>query len=129
MILDHGSAADLLERYGRAWQEFDGDDWTELFTEDVEYHEDPFEAPVVGHNAVRAYLLEESQRQQDVEFTVERHWVVAPTVLAVWHASYVRRSDLARVRLAGFLTMEIADDGRIARFREWWHRRESTASG
>ena len=129
MSLDHAIAADLLDRYGRAWEAFDGDAWTELFTEDVEYHEEPFGSPMVGHNAVRAYLLEASERQQDVEFTVERHWVVDPTVLAVWHASYIRRSDGARIRLAGFLTMEIADDGRIARFREWWHRRESDVTG
>ena len=129
MTLDHASAGDLLERYGQSWETFDGDRWTDLFSEDVEYHEDPFDPPIVGHNAIRAYLLEASERQQDVEFTVERHWVVAPTVLAVWHASYVRRTDLARVRLAGFMTMEIADDGRIARFREWWHRRESTVTG
>ena len=129
MTLDHATAADLLERYGKTWATFDGDGWTDLFTDDIEYHEDPFEPPMVGHNAVRAYLLEASERQQDVEFTIERHWVVAPTVLAAWHASYIRRTDLARVRLAGFMTMEIADDGRIARFREWWHRRESTAKG
>ena len=128
MTLDHSTAADLLERYGQAWETFDGDAWTDLFTVDVEYHEDPFASPMVGHNAVRAYLLEASELQQDVEFTVERHWVVAPTVLAVWHASFIRRTDLARVRLAGFLTMEIADDGRIARFHEWWHRRESSAT-
>ena len=129
MSLDHAIAADLLDRYGRAWETFDGDAWTDLFTDDVEYREDPFESPVVGHNAVRAYLLEESERQQDVEFTVERHWVVDPTVLAVWHASFVRRSDGARVRLAGFMTMEVADDGRIVRFREWWHRREPGVTG
>jgi len=74
-------------------------------------------------------LLEEAERQQDVEFTVERHWVAGSTVLAAWHASYVARADSARVRLAGFLTMEIGADGRIARFREWWHRRESAAAG
>ena len=129
MTLDHAVAADLLERYGQAWQTFDGDAWTDQFTDDVEYHEDPFAEPMVGHNALRAYLLEAAERQQDVEFTVERHWVSGSTVLAVWHASYVQRSDLARARLAGFLTMELADDGRIARFREWWHRRESTAAG
>jgi ketosteroid isomerase-like protein len=129
MSLDHAAGEDLLDRYGRAWESFDGDAWTELFTDDVEYREDPFESPIVGHNAVRAYLLEESERQQDVEFTVERHWVSGPTVLAVWHASYIQRADLARVRLAGFLTMEIADDGRIAKFREWWHRRESPGAG
>lgn len=126
MTLDHAAATDLLERYGQAWRTFDGDAWTDLFTDDVEYHEEPFEAPMVGHNAVRAYLLEAAEHQSDVDFTVERHWVVAPTVLAAWHASYVRRTDSARVRLAGFMTLEIADDGRISRFREWWHRREST---
>lgn len=129
MTLDHAAASDLLERYGDAWETFDGDAWTALFTDDVEYSEDPFAQPMVGHNALRAYLLEASERQQDVEFTVERHWVVAATVLAVWHASYIRRADRARVRLAGFMTMEIADDGRIARFREWWHRQASTVTG
>jgi ketosteroid isomerase-like protein len=129
MSLDHAAAEDLLDRYGRAWESFDGDAWTGLFSDDVEYREDPFEPPMVGHNAVRAYLLEAAERQQDVEFTVERHWVAGSTVLAAWHAGYIARSNRARVRLAGFLTMEIAADGRIARFREWWHRRESTAAG
>ena len=127
--IDHAAATDLLERYGRAWEAFDGDGWTSLVVDDVEYQEDPFEPPLAGSNAVRAYLLEASRRQQQVEFTVERHWVVDSTVLAAWHASYVRTADRARVRLAGFMTMEIADDGRIARFREWWHRRESGAAG
>jgi len=128
MTLDYAAAADLLERYGRAWEAFDGDSWTDLFTDDVTYQEDPFEAPIVGHNAVRAYLLEGSERQKDVEFTIERHWVSGSTVLTSWHASYVGRSNDARVRLAGFLTMDVADDGRIARLREWWHRRESAAA-
>ncbi len=93
MNLDHAAGADLLERYGRAWESFDGDAWTDLFTDDVEYHEDPFESPMAGHNAVRAYLLEAAGQQEQVEFTVERHWVAGSTVLAAWHASYVRRSD------------------------------------
>jgi len=129
MTLDHAAAGDLLERYAHAWEAFDGDAWTALFTEDAEYHEDPFEPPLVGHNALRAYLLDAAEAQDQVEMTVERHWVVGPTVLAVWHAGFVRRTDRSRVRLAGFMTLEIADDGRIARFREWWHRRETPATG
>ena len=125
MTIDHASADDLLDRYRRAWETFDGDAWVELFDEDVEYHEDPFEPPLVGHNAVRAYLLEASAAQDQVEVTIERHWVVGPTILAAWHASFIRRSSRARVRLAGFMTLEIADDGRVRRFREWWHRRET----
>ncbi len=84
---------------------------------------------MVGHNALRAYLLEAAETQEQVEMTVERHWVSGPTVLAAWHASFIRKPGGARVRLAGFMTLEIANDGRIARFREWWHRREAPAAG
>ena len=127
--LDHATAGDLLERYSAAWETFDGDTWTDLFSEDVQYFEDPFEPPLVGRNAVRAYLLEAAENQQQVEMTIERHWVASPTVLASWHASYVRRRDQARIRLAGFMTLEIAEDGRIAHFHEWYHRRESVPAG
>ena len=57
-MIDYAAAGEWLEAYGRAWQTFDGDAWVGLFTEDAEYHEDPFGAPLVGHNALRAYLLE-----------------------------------------------------------------------
>ncbi len=83
----------------------------------------------MGHNALRAYLLEAAEAQEQVEATIERHWVAGSTVFAVWHASYVRRRDRARVRLAGSMTMEVAADGRVARFREWWHRREASGTG
>ena len=125
MAITHAAAQELLERYGRAWETFDGDAWADLFSDGVEYHEDPFEPPMVGRNAVREYLLEASRRQEQVEFTVERHWVVDPTVLAAWHASYVARDTKGRVRLSGFMTLEVAADGRIGRLREWWHRRAS----
>ena len=129
MTIDHATAGDVLERYRMAWETFDGDAWVDLFDEDAEYHEDPFESPLRGHNALRAYLLEAAATQEQVEMTVERHWVVGPTVLAAWHASFIRRTGRARVRLAGFMTLEIGPDGRITRFREWWHRRESPATG
>jgi ketosteroid isomerase-like protein len=127
--LDHAAGGDLLDRYRRAWETFDGDDWTDLFTEDAEYHRDPFEPPMVGSNALRAYLLKMAGSQDQVEMTVERHWVVGATVLAAWHAGYVAVPTRARVRLAGFMTLEVADDGRISRLREWWHRRETPAAG
>ena len=108
-----------LEAYGAAWESFDGDAWVALFTDDAEYHEDPYEAPLVSHNALRAYLLEAAASQRDVEFTIERHWVSGTTVLAAWHASFIRRSTGHVVRMAGFLTADLAPDGRVSRFREW----------
>jgi ketosteroid isomerase-like protein len=127
MSIDYATGADLLEAYRQAWRTFSGDDWVGLFTPDAEYSEDPFEPPLVGHNELRAYLLRAWDVQEQVEFTVERHWVSGSTVLAAWHASYVHRESRHRVRLAGFMTMEVASDGRIHRFREWWHKREHAA--
>lgn len=118
-MIDYAAAGDLLAAYGEARRTFDGDGWVALFTEDAEYHVDPFGAPMVGHNALRAYLLTSAETQRDVEFTMERHWVSGTTVLAAWHATWVGRSDGQLTRMAGFLTAEIVADGRISRFRAW----------
>jgi len=119
-MIDYAAAGDWLAAYGAARETFDGDGWVALFTDDAEYHEDPFGAPLVGHNALRAYLLEAATSQRDVEFTVERHWASGATVLAAWHTTFVRRASGRLVRIAGFLTAEVARDGRVNRFREWW---------
>ncbi|HEY4189221.1 MAG TPA: nuclear transport factor 2 family protein [Candidatus Limnocylindrales bacterium] len=118
-MIDYAAAGELLERYGAARRTFAGDDWVALFSDDAEYHVDPFAAPLVGHNALRAWLNGAAEAQRDVEFTVERHWVSGSTVLAAWHASWIGKVDGARARSAGFLTADVAPDGRIARCREW----------
>jgi ketosteroid isomerase-like protein len=119
MTLDYAGGGELLERYGRAWEAFDGDAWVALFTEDAEYHEGPFGDALVGHNALRAWLLAAAESQRDVDLTVERHWVSGSTVLAAWHATWTRRRDGGLVRTAGFLTADVAPDGRISGFRRW----------
>ena len=126
-MIDYATADDLLAAYGRAWETFDGDAWVAIFSDEAEYHNDPFGPPLVGHNALRAYLLAAAERQRDVEFTVERHWVSSATVLAAWHAAYVGRSSGGLVRVTGFLTMDVAEDGRIERFREWTERSPGSA--
>ena len=126
-MIDYAAAGEWLEAYGIAWQTFDGDAWVGLFTEDAEYHEDPFGTPLVGHNALRAYLLEAAASETDVEFTVERHWASGDTLLAAWHAGFVRKPGGQHARLAGFLTAEIASEGRASRFREWTLQAPGTA--
>jgi len=119
MPIDYATASDRLETFGHAWQTFDGDLIVSMFTDDAEYHADPFGPPMVGHNAIRAYWLDGALTTEDVEFDVERHWVSGDTVLAAWHASFVEKATAARVRLVGFMTWEMAPDGRIDRLREW----------
>lgn len=129
MTIDYATGGRLLEAYGRARTAFDGDAWVELFTEDAAYHVDPFAPPLVGSLDLRRFLVESARTQEQVEFTVERHWVSGDTVLAAWHAGYVHRATRDRVRLAGFMTMDVASDGRISRLHEWWMARPSTTSG
>ena len=126
-MIDYAAAGEWLEAYGTAWQTFDGDGWVACFADDAEYHEDPFGAPLVGHNALRAYLLEAAATERDVEFTVEQHWVSGTMLLAAWHATFVRQPSGQLARLAGFLTAEVASDGRASRFREWTVRAPGSA--
>jgi len=127
MDLTYAAAGELLDRYATAVTSFDGDLLVGLHTEDAESFEDPFASPLAGHNEIRARLLERSTVEEQVEFVFERHWVVAPTILAAWHASYVNGQTRARVRRIGFATFEIADDGRIRRARYWYNRAETPA--
>jgi len=126
MTIDYASAGGLLARFARAWETFDGDLVVSLFTETAEYHEDPFDPPLIGHNAIRAYWLNGAASQDQVEVTIERHWVSGDTILAACHASYVERPSGDRIRMKAFFTFEMEDD-RIARFREWWHGRRTKA--
>ena len=44
---------------------------------------------------------------------MERHWVSGTTILAAWHVTFVRQASGQLVRMAGFLTAEVASDGRV----------------
>ncbi|CAN5494317.1 MAG: nuclear transport factor 2 family protein [Chloroflexi bacterium] len=127
--LTHGDAQDLLESYKQAWEQRDPEQAVALFSEHAEYREEPFEEPLIGANAIRAYWNEAAATQVHVEFDAENIWVRGRTVLASWHAAYTRRSNAERIRLRGFMTLEVDDAGKVWRFREWWHRRTVGTDG
>ena len=127
--LSHGDAQDLLDAYKRAWESRDPDAAVEMFSPDAEYREDPFEEPMRGANAIRAYWNEAAASQVHIEFDPERIWVSGRAVLASWHAAYTRRATAERVRLRGFMTLEVDERGKVWRFREWWHRRNVGIDG
>jgi ketosteroid isomerase-like protein len=127
MTISYAQAHDLLEALCRTRMAYDGDGYTALFTEEAEVSLDPFEPPLAGHNALRAYLLEAAEAERWFDMTVERHWVSGDTALAAWHASWTRRSDEAKVRQAGFLSAEVGEDGRIGRLKLWAVTREHLA--
>ena len=127
MTITYAHAHDLLDALVRARTAYDGDAWTARFTEEAEVVLDPFEPPLAGHNALRAYLNDAAESERYVDLAIERHWVSGDTVLAAWHASWTRRLDEAKVRQAGFLSAEVGEDGRITRLKHWTVTREHLA--
>lgn len=127
MTISYAAAHDLLEACVRARIAHDGDALTASFSEEAQVSLDPFAAPLVGHNDLRAYLVAAADAERWFDLSIERHWVSGDTVLAAWHASWTRRADEAKVRQAGFLSAEVGEDGRIERLRLWTVTREHLA--
>ena len=117
--LTHGDAQDMLAAFKQGWERRSPDEIIELFDRQVDYRPDPFAEPLVGLNAVRTLWNDMAAEQTHVEFDAERIWVSGSTVLASWHAAYTRRQTSERVRLRGFMTLELGDDRRVVRFRQW----------
>ena len=117
--LTPGDAQDLLARYKAGWERRDPDALMELFADNAEFRPGPFEADLAGSNAIRAYWNDFAAGAANTEFDAERTWAAGPTVLASYHAAFTRRSDGSRVRVRGFMTLELDDDRHVARFREW----------
>ena len=114
---------ELLEAYRRAFETRDVDAALELYAPDAEVRLDPFEEPLRGDLAIRAAWNAAAASRASVEMDVERFWVQGDVVLASWHGAYTRRDTADRVRLRGFLMLEVGPDGRIVRHREWTHAR------
>ncbi len=117
--LTPGDGQDLFARFKHAWEKRDPEAMLELYREDAEYRTDPFEQPLEGALAIRKHWNEVVAAQDHIEFDVERVWVSGRTVLGNWHVALTVRASAARVRIRGFTTLELDDDGRIRRMKEW----------
>jgi hypothetical protein len=116
--VEYAWAGDFLELFVKARAELNVSPFVDLLTEDAALQLNPFEPPLEGTNAIRAYLLRLADEETDVDLTIERHWVSGATILAAWHATFVQRPDRGHVREAGFLTAEIRAR-RCSRLRIW----------
>lgn len=114
-----GDGHDLFARFKKAREKRDPDGLMELFAEDAEYRVDPFMTPLTGENAIREHWNMVVASEAHVDFDMERVWVVARTVLASWHGAYTRQGSGDRIRVRGFSTVELDDQGLVTRWRDW----------
>lgn len=117
--LTPGDGQDILARFRLARERRDPDLMLELYATDAEYRPDPFDVPLRGALALREHWNRIAADQAHVDFDAERVWVVGRTVLSSWHGAFTRRASSERVRVRGFSTMEIDNEGRILRMRDW----------
>jgi ketosteroid isomerase-like protein len=117
--LTPGDGQDVLAAYKRAWERRDPDAALELYAQNAEHRSDPFEPARPGLNEIRAMWNNIAATQANVEFDAERVWVSGLTVLSSYHAAWTDRSSGTRYRQRGFLTLELNDQKRITRARDW----------
>jgi hypothetical protein len=119
--MDYTSFKTWFETLGHAWENRDPQMAAELFTEDVTYHENPFEEPLHGRQAVFRYWSEETQFQEQISFHSEILGVTQDTGFAHWRVSFVRIPTKHRVVLDGICAIRLNDEHKCYALREWWH--------
>jgi len=123
--MDYESFQAWLEAYGRAWEAQDPEASAALYREDALNFETPFDEPMRGVTAIRAYAAEAAAAQKDVKFSADVLAVSGDTGIARWTASFTRVPSGVQVELDGIFLVTFDDADRCHEFREWWHRRES----
>jgi hypothetical protein len=119
ITLTPGDGQDLFARFKQAREQRDPEAMLELYADEATYEPDPFAPSLQGANAIREHWNDIVAQQVHVDIDAERIWVVGRTVLASWHAAFTRMATAVRVRVRGFSTMELDDEGSILRMRDW----------
>jgi SnoaL-like domain len=117
--LTPGDGQDVLARLKRALEKRDPDLGVELFSTSADARFDPFEPSITDRNGLRAWWNEMAASRAHQEFDAERVWVAGRTVLASWHGAYTTAGTSERIRVRGFITLELGDAGLVERLRLW----------
>jgi len=121
-------ASRWLAAYGRAWQTGDAQRILALFTDDASHRETPFDAPMIGHDAIRHYWLDQPAKHRDVHFSFEIWTVVGDQCFSHWNCRFVKEDR--RLELDGafrLIFQRSTREGPLCRtLEEWWHQRQTS---
>lgn len=120
-VVDRHQLEAWLHRYGRAWEGRDPSAAVELFAGDATYQETPFEEPMRGREAIRAYWSAVPESQSEIVFAWETLDAEGDRAIVHWWASYERLREGGRTRLDGIFVLEFDESGLCRLLREWWH--------
>ncbi|HEX6819351.1 MAG TPA: nuclear transport factor 2 family protein [Ktedonobacterales bacterium] len=107
----------VLHTFAKRLAEGDAEGASALFSEDARYEEPP-RPPLVGREAIRAFIADFAARHSSAVFTVHRA-IVDPSgslLAAEWRWAYIREVDGATCSYEGIAFVELRG-GRIASWR------------
>jgi uncharacterized protein (TIGR02246 family) len=103
-----------VEGYERAWRDADLDAVAELFSPDAVYLRSPYEEPILGIEAIKAFWFEDEPE----DFTMEARPVAVEGHTAVVRVE-VRYGEPVRQEYRDLWVLRFAGDGRVEHFEEW----------
>jgi len=110
-----------MEGYGRASRENDPQASARLFSEDARYFENPFDEPILGREAIRAYWERGARTLTNKTSTFEILSVKDNLGIARWQSKFTVIESGKRHALDCMFLVEFDDNNECTEFREWWH--------
>ncbi|MFB3916188.1 MAG: nuclear transport factor 2 family protein [Terriglobales bacterium] len=112
----------FLASFKEAWETRNAELAASLFTRDAYYRKDPFDAPIVGREAIHDYWHLATSVQKDVHFTVTNAFRSGYVLVAEWICTYCQRENGHRRELAGMFVADFYGK-QVRNFRAYWHSR------
>jgi ketosteroid isomerase-like protein len=127
--VDERAVAAWLDGYSQAWGTYDPEQIGALFSEDVEYHYDPFQAPVRGREALVADWLKDRDEAGTYEGRYRPVLVAGDQAVARGYSRYFDTNGAVRDEYDNLFLLRFDADGRCIEFREWYMRKPKPAGG
>jgi hypothetical protein len=123
--MDRNQVMRWVDGYITAWRDEDAGGVERLFTEDAHYRASPYEEPEVGHQAIKAFWLDDAGEV----FTAAAEPFAVDGQQAVVRVE-VRYGEPVRQEYRDLWLLKFAEDGRVCDFEEWayWPGKPYTAS-
>jgi ketosteroid isomerase-like protein len=116
-MIDRPAVHRWVEGYERAWRTPGTDELPALFTPDAVYLHSPYEAPVLGLDAIRR-MWDEDREGPDEVFALSTEIVAVEGDTAVVRAE-VGYGQPVRQEYRDLWILHFGADGRCSRFEEW----------
>ena len=121
--MDTRAVAAWLDGYSQAWGTYDPERIGALFSEDAEYHYDPFQEPVRGRDAIVADWLEDRDEAGTYEGRYRPVLVAGDQAVARGYSRYFDTNGAVRDEFDNLFLLRFDADGRCAEYREWYMRK------